>query len=133
VSLRSYPIKVNAGESHIGVAGGRVAQVNAAESHIGVPQTSLLVWDYRAYTPAVPDTSITIGIFPLPASNPSFPTATITYSHTCYPAHQLKINGKNPPIYHYPPGSNEPDYIFQCLFMKWPMVQNQIGPIAITP
>jgi hypothetical protein len=65
------------------------------------------------------------------ASVPSAPTATITYTHTCYPAHQVKVNGQE--LYHFQPGDNSQSYIFQCLFLKQGTVQSQIGPMAVFP
>ena len=42
-------------------------------------------------------------------SNPASPTATVTYNHTCYPAHIVKVNGTV--VYSYQPPYNNTAYL----------------------
>lgn len=44
------------------------------------------------------------------------PTAIVNYNHTCYPSHQIKVNGRV--VYLYTPSRNDPTYIFGCLFLQ---------------
>ena len=44
------------------------------------------------------------------------PTGYVNYNHTCYPAHQIKVNGQV--IYSYPPPRNDLTYITGCLFFQ---------------
>jgi hypothetical protein len=46
-------------------------------------------------------------------SNPSAPTAQVAYSHTCYPAHIVKVN--NTTVYEYLPLHDNAPYIVNCL------------------
>jgi hypothetical protein len=46
-------------------------------------------------------------------SNPQSPTATIVANHTCFPAHQIKINGEV--VYSYYPTQTDSLYITRCL------------------
>jgi hypothetical protein len=39
--------------------------------------------------------------------------AYVNYNHTCFPAHQIKVNGQI--IYAYSPPSTDPLYVFGCL------------------
>ncbi len=52
-------------------------------------------------------------IVTLDDTSPQGPTATLNYTHTCYPAHQVSVNGYT--IYSYVPPSNSISYIFYCL------------------
>lgn len=47
-------------------------------------------------------------------SNPASPTAYVNYSHTCYPAHIIKVNGAI--VYTYLPSGNSEFYLAACLF-----------------
>jgi len=49
----------------------------------------------------------------LNTTNSNAPTAYVNYNHTCYPAHQIKVNGTL--VYHWEPESNDFTYIAQCL------------------
>src|SRR5207245_7831631 len=40
-------------------------------------------------------------------------TASVTFYHTCYPAHQIKVNGTV--VYNYPPPFNSTAYLVGCL------------------
>lgn len=62
------------------------------------------------------------------ASNPSAPTAYVNYNHTCYPAHQIKVNSTV--VYSYIPPSNSATVIFNCLALVNAKV---IGQTAATP
>ncbi len=46
-------------------------------------------------------------------SNPSAPTATVNYNHTCYPSHQVLVNGAT--VYSYTPRYDTFAYIAACL------------------
>jgi hypothetical protein len=46
-------------------------------------------------------------------STPSAPTAYVVPSHTCYPAHVVKVNGTV--VYSYTPTRNDPFYLVECL------------------
>jgi hypothetical protein len=60
-----------------------------------------ITWDMRA----VIDTT-----------NPQAPTALVNYNHTCYPSHQIKVNGAV--VYLYTPPENDLTYIFDCLALE---------------
>lgn len=45
--------------------------------------------------------------------NASQPTATVSITHTCYPAHIVKVNGTT--VYSYQPGVNTTTYLLSCL------------------
>ena len=49
------------------------------------------------------------------ATNPASPTAFVNYNHTCYPAHQVLVNGKT--VYLYTPPSNTFAYI--AILSRW--------------
>ena len=51
----------------------------------------------------------------LDTTNPSSPTAYVNYNHTCYPAHQIKVNGAV--IYSYIPPDDSSNYLFTCLVL----------------
>ena len=59
----------------------------------------------------------------------SIGNATVTYSHTCYPAHVVKINGSV--VYNYLPPSNDTRYIFRCLFTPVGTVIGVTSPVAV--
>jgi len=61
-------------------------------------QSATITWDMRTV---------------LDTTNPLSPTAYVNYNHTCYPAHQVKVNGAV--IYSYIPPDNSPSYLFTCL------------------
>jgi hypothetical protein len=46
-------------------------------------------------------------------SNPSQPTATVNITHTCYPAHTVKVNGMT--VYDKQPLFNNTVYLLSCL------------------
>ncbi len=64
-------------------------------------------------------------------SNPSQPTATVSYEHTCYPAHQVKIGSTINPVYSYTPPSNDLLYITGCLAFGAGHVSGVTQPVAI--
>jgi hypothetical protein len=56
-------------------------------------------------------------------TNPSKPTAIVNYNHTCYPSHQVKVNGTI--VYLYTPPQNDSGYIFNCLALHLNKVVGQ--------
>ena len=63
-------------------------------------------------------------------SNPGSPTAYVNYNHTCYPAHQVKVNGQI--IYLYTPPENDISYIAVCL-SGLNKVIGQTNPMSVPP
>lgn len=58
--------------------------------------------------------------------------AIVNYNHTCYPAHQVKVNGRV--VYLYTPGSNEPTFIFECLALElFKVVGEQTSTTPVPP
>jgi hypothetical protein len=53
-------------------------------------------------------------------TNPDQPTAQVTYTHSCYPAHQIKVNGTV--VYNYPPPRNDTLYLGLCLSNILPQI-----------
>jgi hypothetical protein len=49
----------------------------------------------------------------LDTTDPNHPTAQATRTHTCYPAHTVKVNGV--PLFDDQPGVNETEYLAACL------------------
>jgi hypothetical protein len=69
-------------------------------------------------------------------SNPSAPTAQVSGTHTCYPAHNVKVNGTV--VYdsqrdYNMPASNAGGYIAECLSGITSPVTVQIGPTRVNP
>jgi hypothetical protein len=64
-------------------------------------QLARISWDMR--------TSITTSLT-------SSSTALVHYNHTCYPAHQIKVNGTV--VYLYTPPRNDTTYLFNCLVLQ---------------
>jgi hypothetical protein len=64
----------------------------------------------------------------LDTSNPAAPTATVNYLHTCYPAHQVSVNGVV--VYSFVPTDNSPDNILFCLAAGLGL--GSIGPGQVT-
>ncbi len=64
-------------------------------------------------------------------NNPSIMTSSVTYDFTCYPSHQVKVNGN--PIFTYTPGDNSTSYITLCLSHALPHVTGSVGPIQVQP
>ena len=65
-------------------------------------------------------------------TNPAAPTAVVNYNHTCYPSHQIKVNGKI--VYSYTPSRNDVTYIFGCLVTgTGKIVGQQTTPIQVPP
>ena len=56
-------------------------------------------------------------------------TAYVNYNHTCYPAHQVKVNGQI--IYSYIPPRNDLIYITGCLSQLNPKIVGQSSPVSI--
>jgi hypothetical protein len=65
----------------------------------------------------------------LDTTNSQAPTAFVNYSHTCYPAHQVKVNGIV--IYSYQPLRNDPDYLFECLTLHNGTVTGHTSPVTV--
>ncbi len=61
-------------------------------------------------------------------SNPNNPTATVNYSHTCYPAHYVAVNGQT--VYSYTPPDDSFGYISYCL-LGAPLVIGSVPPVAV--
>ena len=70
-------------------------------------------------------------------SSPLQPTATVNYTTSCYPAHNVKVNGLTvfdsqalaSPI----PTGNSLKNVFACLTNTLLQVQGSVGPIALPP
>jgi hypothetical protein len=65
----------------------------------------------------------------LDTTNPQSPTGYVNYNHTCYPAHQIKVNGAL--IYLYTPPRNDPDYLTGCLLFHIGMVSGQTSSVSV--
>ncbi len=65
------------------------------------------------------------------ATNPYAPTAYVNYNHTCYPAHQIKVNGTL--VYSYSPASNDLAYITGCLFAHTGKIIGQTSAKPVPP
>jgi hypothetical protein len=63
-------------------------------------------------------------------TTPANPTATITYSHDCYPDHQVKVNGTV--VYHFAAPDHDYLSIGRCLAGLNSVGPTQIGPLAVT-
>jgi hypothetical protein len=85
----SYPYAHQAQVHYVG------SVYNSLESSIAT-----ITWDMRTV---------------LDTTNPSSPTAYVNYNHTCYPAHQIKVNGAV--IYSYIPPDDSSNYLFTCLVL----------------
>jgi hypothetical protein len=57
------------------------------------------------------------------------PTASVTYTHTCYPAHQVKVNGQV--VYLYIPPRNDVNFITNCLLLHLGIVSGQTGSVQV--
>ncbi len=92
------------------------AQVQYSGSASNPLESSLssITWDVRT----VIDTT-----------NPAAPTAYVNFNHTCYPAHQVKINGQV--VYLYTPAENDLIYIFDCLVLHDNKVTGQTEPTQV--
>ncbi|HVJ05868.1 MAG TPA: hypothetical protein VM578_09365 [Candidatus Saccharimonadales bacterium] len=64
-------------------------------------------------------------------TNPVAPTALVNYNHTCYPAHQIKVNGQV--VYLYQPPSNDVTYIFGCLALQQGKIVGQQSKSTTVP
>jgi hypothetical protein len=65
----------------------------------------------------------------LDTTNQQSPTAYVNYNHTCYPAHQIKVNGVV--AYFYTPPSNDPSYLFGCLVLHTNKLVGQTSPMTV--
>jgi hypothetical protein len=65
----------------------------------------------------------------LDTTNQQSPTAYVNYNHTCYPAHQIKVNGVV--VYSYMPPSDSPSYLFGCLVLHTNKLVNQTQPRTV--
>ncbi len=64
-------------------------------------------------------------------TNPLSPTAYVNYNHTCYPSHQIKVNGAI--VYLYTPPRNDISFITQCLFFQTGKIIGQTSPTGVPP
>jgi hypothetical protein len=62
-------------------------------------------------------------------TNPNSPTASVNYNHTCYPAHQIKVNGTI--VYLYTPPENNLAYITACLAQINPKITGQTSAVPV--
>ena len=62
-------------------------------------------------------------------TNPQSPTAYVNYNHTCYPAHQIKVNGQV--IYLYTPPANDFLYITGCRLLHLNPVIGVTSPVPV--
>jgi hypothetical protein len=69
--------------------------------------------------------SILVGV---DTSDPNASTATVNYQHTCYPAHQITVNGQV--VYSYVPQDDSPLYIATCLLGGF---ATGVGPLQTVP
>ncbi len=62
---------------------------------------------------------------------PAAPTGYVNYNFTCYPAHQVVVNGQL--LYRYTPPSNDKAYLFGCLALSpsYSKVSGQTSEVAI--
>lgn len=56
-------------------------------------------------------------------------TGYVNYDNTCYPAHQIKVNGQV--IYSYIAPHNDTNYIYQCLTYSVYNVTGQTGAVSV--
>jgi hypothetical protein len=63
------------------------------------------------------------------ATNPAAPTAYVNFNHTCYPAHQVKINGTL--VYSFIPTDNTVTHIASCLLLGQGKIIGQTSPVSI--
>ncbi len=61
-------------------------------------------------------------------ANPNQPTAQVSITHTCYPAHIVKVNGTT--IYSYQPGVNNTAYLLSCLTLL-PQINASTGAVTV--
>jgi hypothetical protein len=59
-----------------------------------------------------PDISMDVHVV-VNAANPQSPTAKVYYSHDCYPAHEVRVNGQV--VYSFSPAQHGTGEIGQCL------------------
>jgi hypothetical protein len=62
-------------------------------------------------------------------TNRQLPTATVSYNHACFPAHQVIVNGTM--VYSYHPPREDPTYIAGCLFLHQNMTAGQTNPVTV--
>ena len=92
---------------------GQVHYSGAASNPLET-QVASITWDMRT----VVDTT-----------NPSAPTAYVNYNHTCYPAHQIKVNGTV--VYSYTPSENDLAYITGCLTQVLSKITGQTSSVQV--
>ncbi len=92
------------------------AQVHYTGSAANPLESSLatITWDMRTV---------------LDTTNQQSPTAYVNYNHTCYPSHQIKVNGVV--VYFYTPPSNDPSYLFGCLVLHTNKLVGQTQPMTV--
>jgi hypothetical protein len=67
-------------------------------------------------------------------SNPAVPTAQVSGTHTCYPAHNVKVNGTvvyDSQTNYGMPAANSVAYLAECLTGALPPVQVAIPPTPV--
>ncbi len=64
-------------------------------------------------------------------TNPLSPTAYVNYNHTCYPSHQIKVNGAV--VYLYTPPQNDIIFITNCLLFQSGKIIGQTSPTGVPP
>jgi hypothetical protein len=62
-------------------------------------------------------------------STPGAATAIVSFNHTCYPAHIVKVNGTV--VYYYPPPQNNTAYLGACL-LQLPFLGKVVGQQSTT-
>jgi hypothetical protein len=65
----------------------------------------------------------------LDTTNPQSPTAYVNYNHTCYPAHQITVNGAV--VYSYTPPSDAPQQLLNCLVFHDFKLVGQTQPMVV--
>jgi len=77
-------------------------------------QSATITWDMRIV---------------LDTTNSQSPTAYVNYNHTCYPSHQIKVNGNL--VYLYTPPRNDIDYLTGCLLFHAGTIIGQTNPVPV--
>jgi hypothetical protein len=62
-------------------------------------------------------------------SNPNAPTAQVSYTHSCYPAHIVKVNGTT--VYEYWPPRNDTMWLHECLLLNLNPLVGQTQPVPV--
>lgn len=108
-STQNFSYDVSFPYSHQGQVHDTGSASNPLESSLAT-----ITWDMRT----VIDTT-----------NPQSPTAYVSYNHTCYPSHQIKVNGQV--VYLYTPPQNDFNYLTNCLLFHNNKVTGQTNPVSV--